>query len=150
MFVFEFVLAVLAAAAVAECFLHGEIFEVFRGLLNSRFVTLNTESIPLPELDDVNEPETLPLPGWLSFLDRLVPNFFARAWTCPYCIQFHAVALTLSLIGLSWITAEFSGKGWEIASILLKLPVYWWAGARLVQLQDAIMPAEYKFARKDD
>ena len=146
MFVFEFVVAVLAAGAVADCFLHGEIFETLRGLLNSRFVPADLDYAP----DAADDIETVPAPFWLTAVDGMIPNFFAKAWTCPYCIQFHAVALTLILMGLSWLCARFDGQTWEIASIVLKLPVYWWAGARLMQMQDSLMPAEYKFARKDN
>lgn len=146
----EFVVAVLAAGAIADCFLHGEIFEVFRGLLNDRFVPVDTDGASADEAPEVDNAATLPIPKWIDWLDRLTPDFFARAWTCPYCIQFHAVALTLAVISLSWLFATFSDKNWEIASIALKVPVYWFAGARLMQVQDALMPVDYKFARKDD
>lgn len=146
----EFVLAVLAAGAIADCFLHGEIFEVFRGLLNNRFLPADTDGVAVDEAPEVDNTISLPIPRWIVVLDRLTPDFFARAWTCPYCIQFHAVALTLAVISLSWLSAAFAGKSWEIASITLKVPVYWLAGARLMQIQDALMPVDYKFARKDD
>lgn len=144
----EFVLAVLAAGAIADCFLHGEIFEVYRGLLNSRFFALDDVATTEPTKED--NTADMQLPKWIEWLDRITPDFFARAWTCPYCIQFHAVALTLAVISLSWLAARFTDQGWEIASIALKAPVYWFAGARLMQMQDAIMPEDYKFARKDD
>jgi len=146
----EFVLAVLAAGAIADCFLHGEIFEVLRGLLNGRFVPADTDGAAVDEAPEVDNTQSLPIPRWIALLDWLTPDFFARAWTCPYCIQFHAVALTLGMLGLSWEFDTYSNPSWHKLAVVLKIVVYWLAGVRLMQFQDAVMPADYKFSRRDD
>jgi len=108
MVLLDFASIALAATAVIDVWQHGSIFAELREYIKTRVDGILTGTDD-PEgaggTDDEDE-----TPGWMKFLDRWLPDLFARLLDCPFCMSYWvpAVLLILFFVPSLWLPQPWS------------------------------------------
>lgn len=117
---------ILAAGAVLDAWAKGEIFDALRTYVHRR-----AAGIRGPVMEDLAPGLTVEYPWWARVLDRVLPTFFAQAWSCLFCASYHAPAY---LLALWYLPSLWLPSPWDV---VWKLPIYSLAATRVVVLGNA-------------